>query len=215
MKRLARRILGWVGLELYGARGGAYLCRAPHAGRAEHPRSLPSPCHLQLRRDRDATTGQVEVNGNGAAPQAFASGFVRLPEIADHSVDTIGLTEVYEFLFRQDRRHAIREWRRILKPGGTLVLSGIPDFESITAAYVSAGCGGAGTTFGLDEVFRRTHGDPATANSAERMLKDVFTRESVVTELTAAGYEVDSSQNIQRPAEPAAFWLHVVARKPR
>jgi len=209
LKQTVRRSLGIVGLEIYRARGGVYFCRTPHAGRAEQPRSLPQPCRVRLRHATGSAGGFVEMDG--AAANEVAS-FVRLPMLPDAAVDEIETGEVYALLFRHDRRSAIREWRRILRPGGTLMIRGLPDFEAIATAYVNGREGGA---FSLEQIFRCTHGDATTALGPEQMCKDVFTRDSLVAELNAAGYEIVSVERTRREPEPAELRLDVVARRRR
>ncbi|OGT28373.1 MAG: hypothetical protein A2Z17_05530 [Gammaproteobacteria bacterium RBG_16_66_13] len=213
MKGIIRRFLGLVGVEIYGARGGVYVCRVPHAGRAGRARALPASCWLRLRL-QEGERGVVEVTGGGVAPSEFESSLVRLPQIPDESVDGIKLIDVYEYLFRQDRRSAIREWRRILRRDGTLEIRGLPDFEAIATQYVHAEQRGPGAGLRLEQVLQCTHGDLTKADRSDLLRKDVFTRESVTAELIEAGYEIASVEPVRRqPSEPAPLWLDVVVRK--
>lgn len=214
LKSLVRHALRVAGLEIYGARGGVYLCRAPRAGAAASPRPMPAGGRLSLRRTDDAPGGLVEVRADGAPADSFASDLVRLPTIPDRSVEEIESVGAFECLFRQERRSAIREWFRLLRPGGSLVIRGLPDFEAIAERYVAGGFGDERTAFGLDEVFLRTHAGPEAIEDLGRTRKDVFTRASLTEELTAAGYEIVRIERVQRDGEPAALWLDVVARKP-
>jgi SAM-dependent methyltransferase len=215
VKHTVRRALAVVGLEVYGARGGLYFCRGPHAGAAGPAWQLPDPCRIRLRRAPGRSSGTVEVDGIAPPAGLPESDFIRLPMLPDAHVDEIRLIDVYEHLYRHDRRSAIREWRRVLRPGGSLLIHGLPDFEAIAAAFVSAEGRGDGTAFGLDEVFRRTHGDPATADGPQHLLKDAFTRESVTAELTEAGYDIVGIERVRRDGDPAPLWLDVVARRRR
>jgi len=215
VKQAVRRALGVVGLEVYGARGGLYLCRGPHAGPAGPARSLPEPCRIRLRRAPGRASGTVELDDGVPTAVPTESDFIRLPMFPDARVDEIRLIGVYEHLYRHDRRSAIREWRRVLRPGGSLLIHGLPDFEAIAAAFVSGAARGAGAAFGLDEVFRCTHGDPATADGPQHLIKDAFTRESVARELTEAGYEIVGIERVRRDGDPASLWLDVVARRRR
>lgn len=212
LKQLIRGAFRLAGLEVHGARGGVYLCRAPHAGHAVHPSPLPSPCRIVLRRTPGAAGGRLELDGAPRSPMDVAD-FARLPILANASVDAIRLVDVYEYLFRHERRSALLEWRRVLKPGGTLVVRGLPDFDAITTTYVKEQDAG-GARFDVDEVFARTHGDPATVGPAP-MKKDVFTQDSVVAEMAAAGFEIVSREPVRRDPEPVALWFDVEARRRR
>jgi predicted SAM-dependent methyltransferase len=146
-------------------------------------------------------------------PSEFESSLVRLPSIPDGSVEEIRLSGVYEFLFRQDRRSVILEWRRILVHGGALVIRGLPDFEAIATQYVQAAEGGAGGGLDLEHVLKYTHGD-VTKASSDQLRKDVFTAESVTAELRGAGYEIASIERVQHElGESAPLWLDVLARR--
>ena len=55
----------------------------------------------------------------------------------DGSVDLIYACHVLEHFPRRDTQRVLQEWRRVLKPEGTLRLS-VPDFDAVCRAYRTA-----------------------------------------------------------------------------
>jgi predicted SAM-dependent methyltransferase len=58
----------------------------------------------------------------------------RLP-FADDLADLIYSSHVIEYFCRDEIKDILLDWRRVLKPGGTLRLA-VPDFEAIAALYI-------------------------------------------------------------------------------
>ena len=58
-----------------------------------------------------------------------------LPMFGNNSVGLIYVCHAFEYFDRQEARQVLKEWRRVLKPGGTLRLA-VPDFEAIVKAYL-------------------------------------------------------------------------------
>ncbi|MBK7366348.1 MAG: methyltransferase domain-containing protein [Candidatus Eisenbacteria bacterium] len=144
----------------------------------------------------------------------LACDITRLPMFADGTAEEIRLEAVYEHLFRHERLAAIREWFRVLKPGGRLRVDWIPDFDAVAGRYVRREPGLLGPEFDLEEVYRFTHGDPVAWNAPEQIHKDLFTRASVERELREAGYVIESIENALFADEKFSVNLNVVARKP-
>jgi len=62
---------------------------------------------------------------------------IRKIPFEDNSADEIHLIHVFEHLDRMDAENALREWQRVLKPGGKLVME-FPCLDKV-AKYVMAG----------------------------------------------------------------------------
>lgn len=56
----------------------------------------------------------------------------------DESVDLIYSSHSFEYFDRQQAPAVLAEWRRVLKPGGTLRLA-VPDFEALIQVYQRSG----------------------------------------------------------------------------
>lgn len=61
-------------------------------------------------------------------------GIDRIPMMADSSADVIYVCHALEHFHRRETQRVLREWLRILRPGGTLRVA-VPDFEAICEVY--------------------------------------------------------------------------------
>jgi len=68
----------------------------------------------------------------------YVCGIDSLPAFADESVELIYNCHVLEHFHRQRVPAVLREWRRVLKPGGLLRIA-VPDFEALCALYGETG----------------------------------------------------------------------------
>ncbi|MFM8558407.1 MAG: class I SAM-dependent methyltransferase [bacterium] len=214
MKGLIRGALAVLGLEVFRARGGVFVCPKPRAGKGTPLRSFPSPLRVHLGCGNKRHEGYVNIDLVPTPATDMVSDVTRLEGFGDATADEIRLEAVYEHLFRHERRSAIREWFRVLKPGGVLQLYWIPDFDAVATAYVNRAPGLLGPVFDLDEVYRFTHGDPVAWNAPEQLHKDVFSAASVEAELREAGYEIVSVERKCFADEKFPVNLNVIARRP-
>lgn len=61
-----------------------------------------------------------------------------LPMFSDGCADLIYSSHTLEYLDRVEVQEALREWRRVIKPGGMLRLA-VPDFEALVEVYRRTG----------------------------------------------------------------------------
>lgn len=139
---------------------------------------------------------------------------VDLPMVRANSVEEIFLHSVFEHLYAYEQEPALREWHRVLRPGGRLVLRWIPDFDLVAQAYVKQAPGVTGPVFDLWEVYRYTHGDPRPDNSPGQLHKDLLTKEKVRRMLTATGFSVLTVEEARFRDEPFPVSFNVEAIKP-
>ncbi len=82
----------------------------------------------------DLVTGQFDSGrriaaGNDVSFRVLGANAAALP-FPDASFDAITMVETFEHIFLEDRPRALAECRRVLRPGGTLVLS-TPNYASV------------------------------------------------------------------------------------
>ena len=58
-----------------------------------------------------------------------------LQNFDDNSVDLIYASHVLEYFDRQEVIKVLKEWQRVLRPGGVLRLA-VPDFDSMARLYI-------------------------------------------------------------------------------
>jgi predicted SAM-dependent methyltransferase len=213
LKRALRWVLGLVGWQVFRARGGVFVCPVPRASRARGA-ARGSPTRLHLGCGNVRLEGYVNVDIVPTPATDLTADIAQLSEFADCSVEEIRLEAVLEHLYRHQRKAALREWYRILQPGGWLIIAYVPDFDVLVDAYIHRRPGIDHEVFDLDEAYRYTHGDPAPWNAPEQIHKDLFTRESLARDLAEAGFEAAQIENVRYRDEPIALNLNVTARKP-
>lgn len=82
-----------------------------------------------------------------------------LPMIADWSAETIYACHVLEHFHRRDVVRVLKEWHRVLQPGGILRVA-VPDFHAIALAHVMDGVPLAqliGLLFGRQDYLYNVH----------------------------------------------------------
>lgn len=208
-----RRLFRGFGIEVLLGRGGVFICPASRASRQDAPKHFPAPVRLHLGCGNKRLDGFVNVDLVPSLATDLVTNIRSLPMFADDSVEEIFLSAVYEHLYRGERREAIREWHRVLRPGGKLAISFIPDFDVYVRAFVERQPGILHPVFNLEEVFLYSHGGYLPHHAPEQLHKDLFTPRSVRQELEAAGYAIASMENVYYRDEPIPLSLNVVATK--
>ncbi|WIV99872.1 class I SAM-dependent methyltransferase [Kinneretia aquatilis] len=66
------------------------------------------------------------------------SGIDALPFLADNSASLIYCSHALEYFDRDQAREVLKEWRRVLAPGGVLRLA-VPDFQALIQVYQQTG----------------------------------------------------------------------------
>jgi SAM-dependent methyltransferase len=109
------------------------------------------------RRPIPGFTG-VDIRPNGRGVRFGHAG--NLSFAPNGSVDVLFSHAVFEHVFRAHHLKVLREWRRVLAPGGSIVTIGLGDFEAIARLYLDGAPGVYSDRFDLHHVYRLTHGDP-------------------------------------------------------
>ncbi len=175
-----------------------------------------------------AATGLRLNLGSGLAPlEGYVNVDVQdLPEVdvvaavtdlsvfADGSAQEIRLDAVYEHLYNFERPPALAEWARVLAPGGRLHLNWVPDFELVIDLYQRRPPGLTGEWFDLQHAANLLSGLYTPFDVPPMLHKDLFTKDSVRAELTAAGFVVDEIVNPRYRDEAYPVALCAVAHQP-
>jgi predicted SAM-dependent methyltransferase len=106
------------------------------ATRPAHPQGDALRIHLGCG-DIDEP-GFVNIDARPAPHVHHVQGIARLDAFADDTADLIYASHCLEHVPHREMRVVLREWRRVLKPGGVLRLS-VPDFDHIVDTYLDTG----------------------------------------------------------------------------
>jgi predicted SAM-dependent methyltransferase len=68
----------------------------------------------------------------------YRTGIDNLTMFSDDSADLIYCCHAFEYFDRHQAPQVLKEWRRVLKPGGMLRLA-VPDFEALVSLYIKTG----------------------------------------------------------------------------
>jgi SAM-dependent methyltransferase len=165
-----------------GGGAGAYAIPLASAGYEVHLID-PVPLHVEQAAAASRTTG--------SALAGISAGDARDLPAADSSADAVLLLgPLYHLTSREDRLTALREARRVLRPGGTVVAKALsrfyPVFEELAGGMPVSPEGLGGTArFLADGQYRNPGGDPANFTTS------YFHRpEELAEEIKDAGLEL-------------------------
>jgi predicted SAM-dependent methyltransferase len=153
-------------------------------------------------------------------PDVVVKDITHLP-YANDSVDEVRADAMYEHLFISQQIPMLQECKRILKPGGTLKINWLPDFEVYAQAYLHKqhSIAKPGEIFSLYDVYRYSHGDPENSQMINyrgdyQMHRDIFDKPKVQTLLDLSGpWSYTDIQNVTYMDEPHAVNLNIKAVK--
>lgn len=115
------------------ARGAAHDAEPgaaiPSARRELVAADAPELVKLHLGCGPEKRAGWINVDTQAAVKPDIVSSVVSLPMFPDASADVIEACHLFEHLAYHEAKRALREWARILKPGGELYLE-LPDFDA-------------------------------------------------------------------------------------
>jgi len=132
----------------------------------------------------------------------------------DSTIEEIFMNAVFEHIYSFEQIPSLLEWKRILKPGGKLIINSIPDFDIYAKAYLDKASGNLHETFDLNEVMRYTHGNYNLENKFGQIHKDIFNKEKVKNLLLKTGYRIEKIENVHWEKEPIPCNINVTAFKP-
>lgn len=140
-----------------------------------------------------------------------------LQPFEDNSVDTIYSHAFVEHIEAKKVQKHFDECARTLTPDGFLVITGLPDFETIADIYLKSLADGNGeyASFNLYDVYRLTHGDPENDEGLQiwQLHKCLFDKLYVRELLVNAGFKTFFIFNYCHGDEIDPVALGVIATK--
>lgn len=123
-------------------------------------KSVSSPARLHIGCGRRQLSGWDNFDLPGKP--ADIHGDARALPISDYSYDTVMAIHVFEHFYRHEAQDVLREWRRVLKPGGTLILE-IPCLDKVLLWFTQ-------DPIPVNMTLWALYGDPRTHKDGEPAL---------------------------------------------
>src|SRR5687767_13067271 len=93
------------------------------------PETVAGPLRLHLGCGPERRDGWVNIDASAEVKPDIVTRAHLLPMFADASVDTIEACHLFEHLPLHEARAALKEWARVIRPGGELLLE-MPNFDA-------------------------------------------------------------------------------------
>jgi SAM-dependent methyltransferase len=169
---------------------------------------------LNLGSGKRLLQGFVNIDRYTVLPAMLKADIYRLPVKSD-TVDGLFSAHSLEHLPIRRAVLALRDWFRVLKPGGTLLLS-MPDIDMIMGVLLRKDLSAQSRRWFLYTLFGY-QADMESGNSAEDPPVDPgqfhtcgYSKRTIVDELSVIGYKVQEAENYEGYGTPG---LYVVAAK--
>jgi ubiquinone/menaquinone biosynthesis C-methylase UbiE len=151
----------------------------------------PIPLHIEQARDRAAEPG-------ASALASMRVGDARALELEDASVHAVLLLgPLYHLTERDDRLRALREARRVTKPGGVLIAAGISRFASLIDGLASGHFADARFREIVDRDLRDGQHRNPTDNVQYFATAFFHHPEELKHEITAAGWTLEQMLGVE------------------
>lgn len=115
--------------------------------------------------------------------------------IPSGSVSEIFMKSVFEHFYSDQQDQALREYNRVLKKGGKLIIR-VPDFDVVIDAYLRKEKGIVGEIFDFSHVRQYVCGELAPQNRVPSLHKDIFNKKSLGSLLEKNGFTIESLENV-------------------
>lgn len=132
-----------------------------------------------------------------------------LSKFGDNTVDEIRMSAVYEHIWPHKRHAALKEWYRVLKLGGRLIIDWVPDFEALLWNFGGRGPTDEFPVFDLEMARRLLYG--AAPKVEADLHKDIFTEHKLRGELESAGFQQARIAHVRAAGESCVYNLNAMA----
>lgn len=125
----------------------------------------------------------------------------------------IRLESVFEHFYQHKQDRILKDFYRILKKGGKLVIKWLPDFDAVIDAYQNKKNIIANKCFDISKVRQYIYGEISHDDSPNELHKDLFTKETMKQLLQHNGFTIEGIQNQNFENEKIAVTINLVAVK--
>lgn len=122
------------------------------------------------------------------------------------------MKSVFEHLYNDQQDKALREYYRVLKKGGKLIIK-VPDFDVVVDAYPRREKGVVSEVFDFDHVRQYVCGELVPQNRVPSLHKDIFNKDRMRKMLERNRFFVESIENVVFEDQHLALTIQAVAVK--
>lgn len=134
--------------------------------------------------------GHINVDSRPTRATDLTCDCIHLNLFPDHSFSVVYSNAFLEHVYHHQRIPCLQSIRRVLKPDGYVLCTGIPDFRLLAQCYLTNSPGITRDRFDLEEVYRYTHGFPEGKPEwwLSQLHKSLFDTPTTAMLLDSAGF---------------------------
>lgn len=164
------------------------------------PKTLPTPLYLNLGCGKDVRDGFINIDLYSDDPRVIAMD-IRSLELPDNCADGLLASDVLEHFSHRETEEILREWARVLKPGGEIVIR-CPSLRLQCNAYMQG-------KWDADIASYMIFGGQTNPGDFHCV---GFDESSISKHLTQAGFEVISFEEVDTPQDKGYINLNMTVR---
>lgn len=125
----------------------------------------------------------------------------------------IRLESVFEHFYQHEQDKILKDFFRILKKEGKLIIKWLPDFDAVIDAYINKKPNANNKIFNISDARQYVYGEISHENAPQELHKDLFTKDILNDLLKRNGFYIEEIKSEIFPGEKISVGLNVTAVK--